>query len=365
MTGRTDTHAGLFGRIKLRRSSEFRLDIQCRFPQRGTTAIHGPSGCGKTTLLYCLAGLLTGEKDTCIQFGGQTWQDRQVFVPPHQRNIGFAFQDGRLFPHLSVAGNLAYARQRARDNSGPSQEQVCDWLQLQALLTRYPQQLSRGQQQRVAVGRALLSRPDILFLDEPLANLDLASRREIMTHLQRLQGETDIPILYVSHNLEEAAKLADWLLVMEAGCILAEGPLQQLSAELSLAMAQEEQAAAILSAEFDALEPEYGLTRLSLEGQPLYIPGLTAPAGSLPLRLRIPARDVSLCLSAPQDSSILNILAVTVEEIEAGGANRLLLKLRLGEQFLLARLTRKSVVKLGLQVGGRAYAQIKTVALLD
>ena len=356
---------GLIGRVVLRRSAEFCLDLHCRFPASGTTAIYGPSGCGKTTLLYCLAGLLTGQEPTLIHFGGQLWQDRRHFLPAHRRKIGFTFQDDRLFPHLTVAGNLHYASKRAGAPGGPSRQQVCDWLQLQPLLQRRPQQLSRGQQQRVAIGRALLSNPAVLFMDEPLANLDLSSRQEILGRLQRLQRETDIPIMYVSHDLEEIAKLADWLVVMEAGRSVAEGPLQQLSSELSLAVALRERAAAILSAQLVAREAEYGLARLSLEGQTVHIADRGLPDDSQALRLRIPARDVSLCLSAPTDTSILNILEVRVEEIEASDANQLLLKLRLGGQFLLARLTRKSVHKLGLKPGSRAYAQIKTVALLD
>ena len=242
-------------------------------------------------------------------------------------------------------------------------DRVCEWLQLESLLQHYPDQLSAGQQQRVAIGRALMRNPSILFMDEPLANLDRGSRRQIMQHLQTLQAETNIPILYVSHDMEEVARLSDRLIVMDAGQVIAAGATLELSSHLELALAHEEQAAAILHARVASDETEFGLSRLTLDQHDLYVASKDLKVGTI-LRLRIPARDVSLCLSAPTDTSILNILPATIVEIETGDGNRLLVKLQVDDQFLLARITRKSIIALNLAVGTHLFAQIKTVALL-
>ncbi len=349
--------------VRLRRSDNFELRLSCAIADHATTAIYGPSGCGKTSLLYCLAGLLPGDESTRIQFRDTPWQENGTCVPTHLRGIGMVFQDGRLFPHLSALGNLRYAQERQHRPGGPALEQVCDWLQLGPLLDRYPQQLSAGQQQRVAIGRALINNPAILFMDEPLANLDRSSRRDIMRHLQTLQAETNIPMIYVSHDMEEVARLSDRLIVLDHGSIVADGATLELSSHLELAIAHEEQAAAIISAAVSAAEPEFGLTRLSLGQHNLYVASTELKPDAL-LRLRIPARDVSLCLTPPSGTSILNILPATIVEIEGGDSNRLLVKLQVDDQFLLARITRKSIVALGLEVGTQLFAQIKTVALL-
>lgn len=350
-------------RVHLRRGENFRLEVQCTIADGLTTAIYGPSGCGKTSLLYCLAGLLAGEGDTRIHANNTVWQEPGQLLPAHLRGVGMVFQDARLFPHLTALGNLRYAEKRRHRAGGPGLDQVCDWLQLGSLLQHYPDQLSAGQQQRVAIARALMRNPSILFMDEPLANLDRGSRRQIAQHLQTLQSETNMPMLYVSHDMEEIARLADQLLVMEAGQIIAAGETLELSSHLELALAHEEQAAAILRASVAAEEAEFGLTRLSLGQHTLYVASKNLHTGAT-LKLRIPARDVSLCLNAPTDTSILNILPATIVEIESGDSNRLLVKLQVDDQFLLARITRKSIAALNLEVGTRLYAQIKTVALL-
>jgi molybdate transport system ATP-binding protein len=354
----------LHARISLQRDSAFRLQVDVRFPTRGLTAIYGPSGSGKTTLLYCIAGLLRGDSESEISFGDQVWQQGEQLTPTHQRKVGFVFQDARLFPHLSVRGNLAFALDRKHGSSGPTLEQVCSWLRLDELLELASDQLSRGQQQRVAIARALLSAPDILLLDEPLANIDLKSRREIIQHLQELQRDSAIPMLYVSHDMEEVANLADWLVVMECGSIAAQGSLLELCSRLELALAHEEQAAVILQAQVAGHDKEYGLTELLLEGQSLFLTTLATAPGQT-LRLRVPARDVSLCLEAPTNTSILNILRAKITEIEMSDDSRLLLRLQVGTQYLLARLTRKSVQRLNLRAGQEVYAQIKSVALLN
>lgn len=349
--------------IALNREDHFQLQVVAEIPLRGVTAIYGPSGCGKTSLLYCLAGLLECKPGSKIRFGDRIWQEDGTYLPVHERRIGFVFQDGRLFPHLNVAGNLAYAEKRRR-GTGPTRDEVCDWLQLQKLLERGVAELSQGQQQRVAIARALLSAPDILFLDEPLANLDLKSRTHILGHLERVSRELSIPIVYVSHDMEEVARLADWLMVMEEGRLIAQGPTLELCSRLELALAHEEQAAAIVHARLIRQDNEFGLSELELEDQPLFVTAVKASIGAS-IRLRLPARDVSLCLEAPSNTSILNVFKARVTDIENSRASRVLVRLQTGKQFLLARVTRKSIASLQLTTGDTVYAQVKSVALLS
>jgi len=356
--------AALKARFTLARGPGFALDIDADIPPRGATGIYGPSGCGKTTLLYALAGLLPIAPDGEIAYRGTLWRGAETQLPTHRRRIGFVFQDARLFPHLSVGGNLDFAEKRRHRGDGPSRSEVCEWLEIGGLLRRPVRQLSRGQEQRVAMARALLSAPDILFMDEPLANIDLGSRAEILHRLEKLHRELDIPIVYVSHDMEELSRLADWLLVMDSGRITAQGPLLELCSRLEPALAREERAAAILLATVTGRDERFELSELEIEGQTMFIVASGAPPGSA-LRLRVPARDVSLCLEPPRHSSILNILRVRIAEIEDAPGARLLVRLKLGDQYLLARITRKSVAALGLGVGDEVYAQIKSVALLN
>ena len=350
--------------IDLRRGEDFHLRLDTELPLSGVTAVYGPSGCGKTTLLGCLAGLLRGGDASEVIFDGKAWQSGTDWVPAHQRNVGYVFQDARLFPHLDVAGNLDFAEQRRHSDAGPGRSDVCAWLELSGLLDRRVDELSRGQQQRVAIARALLRNPGILLLDEPLANIDLAGRADILRHLAKIRRELNIPIIYVSHDMEELARLADWLLVLEDGKLVAEGPMLDLCSQLQLALAHEEQAAAIVTAPIVGQDPDYGLTELSLEGQALFLTRIDSDPGAI-VRLRVPARDVSLCLERPQQTSILNVFATRIDEIEDSQSARVLVRLQLGNQFLLARLTRKSIDALSLQVGDQVYAQVKSVALLS
>lgn len=342
----------------------FQLQLECSIASRGVTAICGPSGSGKSTLLDCIAGLRRASSGSTVSFGEQCWQDRETFVPPWQRRVAYVFQDARLFPHLSVQGNLDFARSRAPAANAPDPAQVIAWLDLAPLLTRQPDTLSAGQRQRVAIGRALLANPQLLLLDEPLANLDRATARQCLGYLQRLATEMSLPMLYVSHDIEEVSQLADQLLLLEQGRILNQGSLLDLCSRLDTHLAHEEQAAAIATAIISGHDSEFGLTELSLEGHPLFVNHLSQAEGA-ERRVRIPARDVSVCRQRPDDSSILNILPVTIAEIEQTADARVLLRLALGEQHLLARITRKSAVHLQLQTGDRLYAQIKSAALLS
>ena len=348
--------------IRARRGKVFTLRVACDIPLGGITGIHGPSGSGKTSLLNVIAGLLPATGG--VRLGDITWQSDRHSWPAHKRSVGYVYQDSRLFPHLDVAGNLDYAWRRRRGDGGPTISQTVEWLALEALLKQRPATLSRGQQQRVAIARALVNAPDLLLLDEPLANIDLRGRQDILSRLADVQRESVPAMLYVSHDMSELSQLADWLLVMSQGEIVAQGPLLELSSNIALALAHEEQAAAILEAEVAGQDRDYGLTELHLSDQPLYVSSVNKAEGTN-MRLRVPARDVSLCRSRPEDTSILNILRARVDSIEEGQGSQLLVRLKIGRQYLLARVTRKSLDGLALAPGDAIYAQVKSVALLS
>ncbi len=341
----------------------FRLRLSCDVPDRGVTAVYGPSGSGKSTLLDCIAGLRQPAPGSRIRFRGETWLEGEFALPPWQRRVGYVFQDARLFPHLSVEGNLRFALQRRRGD-GPGIEPVAAWLELDELLPRAVDSLSAGQKQRVALARALLAAPRLMLLDEPLANLDHRASRQLLDCLGRVQRELGLPMLYVSHDIEEVSRLADHLLLLEGGELAAQGPLLELCSRLDTRLSHAEQAAAIALATVRGHDARFGLTELDLEGERLLVNRLAQAPGSR-CRVRIPARDVSICRERPGQTSILNVFPVTIGEIEQTGEARILLRLALGSQFLLARITRKSAQQLELKAGERVFAQVKSAGLLS
>jgi molybdate transport system ATP-binding protein len=355
--------SGLELRLTCPGEHDFRLQVDCTLPGRGVTALCGASGSGKTTLLDCIAGLRRPETGSRLRFRDETWLDSGHCTPPWLRGVGYVFSDARLFTHLDVSGNLRYALDRRHDRRGPALADVVDWLDLGDLLARRPETLSAGQGQRAAIGRALLGAPRLLLLDEPLANLDDAASDECLQRLQALARELDLPMLYVSHDIEEVSQLADHLLLLEGGRVVDQGPLIELCSRLDTRLSRDEGAAAILTAEVAGHDEAYGLTALALEGERLLVSRLPQPPGAA-RRVRVPARDVSLCRERPEDSSILNILPVTIEAIAASDDASLMLRLALGSQFLLARITRKSADRLALAPGERVFAQIKSTALM-
>lgn len=358
----------------------FDLDAAFEVPARGVTALFGPSGCGKTTVLRCIAGLarLPGQ----CRIGQDTWQDQATFRPAHRRPVGYVFQEASLFPHLSVRGNLLYGAGRrtlvpsCREKSTPAEEgdtaqvgfaETVDLLGLAKLLDRAPRHLSGGERQRVAIGRALLSRPRLLLMDEPLSALDRPSRDEILPFLERLNGSLAIPILYVSHDMGEVERLADTLVLMDAGRVRACGPLPDLQSDPALPLAAERDAAVSLEATVAAVDPVYGLTTLRIEGADLLVPGLDASIGTR-RRLRVAAGDVSLSRTPVEDTTILNCLPVRIETVSLTEAHQMVVVLRAGHgpggATLLARVTRRSWERLRLEPGLDVYALVKSVALL-
>ena len=342
----------------------FHLQLSAQVPLTGVTALFGPSGSGKSTVLDTIAGLRRDLRNASVVLDGEPWQNRDQWQPPWQRAVGYVTQRAQLFPHLDVAGNLAYAERRAR-GTGIGRADVVRWLGVTDLLQRSPATLSGGEQQRVAIARALLCQPRLLLLDEPLANLDRPAASAILSALTGIRHSTDLPMLYVSHQVDEVHAIADRVLIIEAGQLVAEGRLVDLACRLDSRLTEDEQAAAILEVDTadDDLHPEdaddYGLQCVRADRQALWI-----AAGPRPERLRIPARDVSVCREPPRATSILNILEVTVDDLRPVGAAHCLLSLRLDRQRLLARITRRSRDELDLNRGDRLYAQVKSTALL-
>ncbi|MBV4531135.1 molybdenum ABC transporter ATP-binding protein [Pseudomonas sp. SWRI107] len=355
-------------RLQLRRD-DFTLDVDLQLPGRGVSALFGHSGSGKTSCLRCLAGLEQASH-AYIEVNGEVWEDsaRGHFLAPHKRPVGYVFQEASLFPHLSVRGNLEFGWRRvAASERKISQEQACQLLGISHLLARKPATLSGGEAQRVGIARALLSSPRLLLMDEPLAALDSARKREILPYLERLHDELDIPLIYVSHAQDEVARLADHLVLLDNGKAIASGPIGQTLARLDLPLAQGEDAGVVLEGVVVDHDPHYGLFDLRLpggDGPLLRIAHPDLHVGST-LRLKVQARDVSLTLAADNVSSILNRLPVRVLECRAAdNPAHVLVSLDAGGNALLARVTRFSAEQLGVQPGQQLWAQIKSVALL-
>ena len=342
---------------------DFRLVVDAHVPGQGVTALFGRSGCGKTTLLRCVAGLEPAARGRLV-VNGETWQDRTHHIPVDRRPIGYVFQEGFLFPHLSVGQNLLYGYRRIPPKQRVVQpEEAIRLLGLESLLARHVTEISGGQRQRVAIGRALLTSPRVLLMDEPLAALDAISKAEILPYLERLHDELSIPMLYVSHSLEEVYRLADYMLLLEDGRVRAAGSLQDLLTRADLPLAHAEDAAAVIAATIIRHDDRHHLTELEFAGGSLVI-SRQSLALSARIRVRILACDVAINLSAPQDSSVLNCLPAQVLDVSADPhPGHVLVRLAVGSATLLSRITRRSLERLALQPGMRVYALVKSVGI--
>ncbi len=356
-------------RLSLRRESAepFELAADLVLPSRGVTVLFGPSGCGKTSVLRVIAGLEAGAHGR-VALDGEVWQDDagRIFMPPHRRPIGMVFQEPRLFPHLSVRANIEYGLRRlpaAQRRIRP--DDVAALLGIEALMARRPASLSGGEAQRVAMARALCTSPKLLLMDEPLAALDEARKDEVLPYLERLKRELGMPIVYVTHSPRERARLADHLVLLDAGRVLQSGTIEALSAMPRGPMAAQDDAAVVLDAQVMAHHAAAQITQLAIDGgilwstQPALVPGRT-------VRMQIHARDVSIALQPPPHTSIVNQLGARIVSCDDDGPGRCLLVLQVGERTrLLARLTRKSVLELKLAPGLAVTAMVKGVAVLD
>ena len=350
------------------------VQVQHRFPGfalnagfetgPGVTALFGRSGSGKTTLVNAVAGLLRPDGGQIVVDGVVVLDTAQgVFLPPHRRRIGYVFQDARLFPHLSVRQNLTYGRWFAPDGRADRQfDRVVDLTGVGPLLSRRPGGLSGGEKQRVALGRALLSNPRLLLMDEPLAALDDQRKADILPYLERLRDEVRLPILYVSHSMAEVARLATTLVLIDAGRVTAVGPTADILADPATAPAIGlRDVGAVLAARVTGHDDD-GLTRLECGAGPLWLPRLSAPVGST-VRVRVLAQDVMLATSRPTGISALNILPAVVAEVRLGDGPGALVQLSLGGETLLARVTRRSAIALALTPGCAVFAVLKAVSV--
>jgi len=347
------------------RLGAFTLDAQIETgDDNRTLALFGRSGCGKTSLVNTVAGLLRPDHGRIV-IGQDVLLDSQagIEMPAHERRIGYVFQEGRLFPHLSVHGNLTYGQKRNGEGS-IRLSQAVDLLDLEPLLGRKPYALSGGERQRVAIGRALLANPRLLLMDEPLASLDSHRKGEILPFIARLRDEIGVPILYVSHAMEEIAQFADQVALMEAGRVIAVDTVEHLTARLDLhPLTGRYEAGAFLSARITEKNTADGLMRLTLNGgAKLMVPMADRPLGT-EMKLRIRARDVSIALQEPQDISILNRLPGTVIDIRPdtdGPMAEVLIDVGVP---VWSRITKLSASTLSLSPGKPVWALIKSVAI--
>ena len=331
-------------------------------------ALFGRSGSGKTSIINAIAGVSRPDSGR-ISFGKRIFFDSSTrqWIPPNQRRIGYVFQDGLLFPHLSVEANLHYGRHGHTAAPGESArigcERVIALLGLAALLKRKPAALSGGEKQRVAIGRALLAQPQLLLLDEPLASLDGDRKAEVLSYIERLRDQFAIPIVLVSHAVEEVVRLADVMVLIDDGRVLATGSVDEIMGRLDLAPATGRyEAGAVIEARVESHDPHYDLTRLTFVGGALTVPRVEARVGER-VRVRIRARDVSIATQQPHHLSIHNILRGTLTEMRDEAGPIVDVRIVIGDAALIARVTRHSIDRLSLRPGLPVFALVKAISL--
>jgi molybdate transport system ATP-binding protein len=342
----------------------FALDAHFSIPRVGVTALFGPSGAGKTSIINAIAGTFRPQEGRIVV------EDRVLFdsskglsLSPRQRRTGYVFQDARLFPHMNVEDNLLFGWRRAQKKADSSEiDRIIALLGLQPLLARKPGALSGGEKSRVALGRALLSSPDILLLDEPLAALDAARRAEILPYLERLRDETRLPMLYVSHALDEVARLAHDIVVLRGGRVVRQGSVFDVLTELELpAFAGTPPLGAVIEAEVGDRRPD-GLTALAFDGGILLVQELQQPRGAR-LRVRIRAEEIMLALEEPRTISANNVLLMQVRDVQHDSKTHADVQLLCGRTRLVARITRSSLERLQLAAGKPVFAIVKSVTV--
>jgi molybdate transport system ATP-binding protein len=348
-----------------KRQGDFALDLRFDAPTPGVIALFGRSGCGKTTVVDLIAGLRRPDAGR-IDIDGTTLLDtaRRLHVPAERRRVGYVFQDGRLFPHFDVRGNLDYGRRRAPP--GPARigfDDVVALLGLGALLERRPGQLSGGEKQRVALGRALLAQPRLLLLDEPLAALDQARREEVLPYLERLRDQLSLPMLLVTHDFDEVLRLATHVVLMDRGRLLAQGAPSELSLAPELrAIVGPEAIGAVIEGRVEAVDGASGLARVGVGGGALSIEAGDLHAGQR-VRMQLLARDLILATEPPHALSVRNALAGVVTTIEADGSHAALVRVDAGGTAIIVRVTAQAVRELALRSGLPVWVLVKAVTL--
>lgn len=354
----------------------FTLDVDLHLPGRGVTALFGPSGCGKTTCLRAIAGLtrnrpnpgLARARPSRVVVNGEAWQDDDTHLwrATHERALGYVFQEASLFDHLNVRGNITYGLQRTPPaRRQVALEQAVELLGIGPLMERKPQALSGGERQRVAIARALATSPRLLLMDEPLAALDAQRKAEVLPYLESLHRTLDIPVLYVSHAIDEVARLASHMVLLREGRVLTQGPTGELITRLDLPLAHGDAAATVIEGIVQQHDTRDHITTVGFSGGQLLLVSPVARAPGEALRLRVQARDVSLALAAPSDSSILNILPATVVAVAQDSPGQCMVALDAGATRLLARVTQRSALVLELAPGRPVFAQVKGVAIVN
>lgn len=346
----------------------FHLAIDITIPSRGVTVLFGPSGSGKTTVLRCVAGLERASGRFAI--GDEIWQDdqRQIFVPTWQRELGYVFQEASLFEHLDVRRNLEFGLNRSRIERQAARaalDDAIDLLSIGALLDRSTVNLSGGEKQRVAIARALVTKPKILLLDEPLASLDIARRKEILPWLERLHRELQIPVIYVTHSLDELARLADHVVMLDYGQVSASGDLQKICTHPIMAMAAGDEAGVVIESTIQRIDDKFNLAEVAFGESTLWVRDGGVQVGA-PIRVRILARDVSLATTAQSSSTIQNVIPGVIESLtNEAHASQALVTVRCGEAVLLSRVTHRALATLKLDTGSPVWCQVKSAALID
>jgi len=350
-------------RSNLGSTSDFSLDVEFEFPKSGVTALFGASGSGKTTVLRCLAGLESAAHSV-VHISDEIWSDDKVCLPAHKRSVGYVFQDAGLLPHLTVAKNLDYATKRSHQKcSEPERESIFSMLAIEHLMKKLPSQLSGGEKQRVSIARALLVKPKILLMDEPLASLDAKRKHEILPYLEKLHEHTEIPIIYVSHDLQEVAKLADYVVVIDEGRVVKADSVMATINDYRLSGIYHQELSSVIEAEVEQIEEQWKLSRVALGRQHMWVVNNNDEVGKK-LRLNIAAKDVSVATSTPTNTSVLNILSGQLTEISTTEtSSKAILKVAVEARYLYAEISLKSLHRLSLKEGDTIWLQIKTIAV--
>ncbi len=353
-------------RLQLARQ-DFQLAVDLHLPASGIAVLFGASGSGKTTLLRCVAGLERPQQ-ALIRVSADVWQDdtQDVFTPTWQRDLGFVFQEASLFEHLDVQDNLQFGLKRShKKGSEAALASSIELLGIGHLLKRQTHNLSGGERQRVAIARALATQPKLLLLDEPLASLDMARRHEILPWLEKMRDELKLPMLYVTHSVDEVVRLADHLVVLDKGQVKAQGAAQEVLTRTNNPAIVGDDVGVLLQGTVEALDSQWHLAKVAFEGGHMWVRDTNMHIGKA-VRLRILARDVSITLREAQQTSIQNHMSARIDAIHADAhPSQALVRLQCGATWVLARVTQRAVAELGLAVGMNVWAQVKSVAVIE
>ena len=343
--------------------SHFNLQAKVELTDIGITAIYGPSGSGKTTLLRCIAGLIKPNNGH-ITLENTTWLDSKIHIPPHKRHIGYVFQESNLFPHLSIEKNIAFGAHRSKNPLNPKKIQaLLDILEITPLLKHKVKNLSGGEQQRIAIARAIAANPVLLIMDEPLSHLDQELKKAFLPYILQIHKEFRLPIFYVSHSQDEISRIANNMIVMEKGTVKAVGKIEDIMTDLNIPWVKENLSGTMIKGRFQSYDHQYDLSHIDTPLGQLIV---SENQSSLHdhIQLFIAAKDISITLNHSSHSSILNIFPVVIKDIVKTSRSQVLLKLQGNDCLLLGLITLKSCQNLGLKIDKKVFAQIKSVVLM-